>query len=299
MQCKTKFSRENVARSWISSPPALEVLAANVLSLVVQPAEDLEEESMPTPFVRPGFSVFFHSTSAIRSATPTLWELAALGQVEQVARACLESSRSPKDASGKPWACPGVNDKTPGLGFTPLHACVAGLAAVVRGKDVSRPCNPPRPRGCTKRGRRLSMYARLARGYGRPGTRRVRDKGNSGPRQTCDTPRPDVIKDEEAYIGVCRTLLSAGADVQALDARCRTPLALAAAAGSAEVSLIIEGQPTETRIRSRTDSFPSPNHQHWAYCVGFCVAVLIRQLIGPQRHQYFSSPYPLGSNSLY
>lgn len=179
--------------------------------------------------------------------------------MDQVARACLESSRSPKNATGKPWACPGVNDKTPGIGFTPLHACVAGLAAVVRGKDVTRPCSPPQPRGCDHGEPRASIYARLARGYGRPGNRCVRGKANSNARQTSYTPRPDVIKEQDAYIGVCRALLSAGADVQALDARCRTPLALAAAAGSAEVSLVIAGRRAETRIRPENDSFPSPN----------------------------------------
>jgi len=191
------------------------------------------------------------STGAIRSATKTLWESAALGQVGKVARACLESSRSRKHTAGKPWACPGVNDKTPGLGFTPLHACVAGLAAVMRGKDISRPCRPPQPRGWNNGAPQLSLYARLARWHGKPGARHIRDdEGNSNPGHTSYTPMPDAAKDEDAYIRVCSTLLSAGADVQALDARCRTPLALAAAAGSAEVSLVIAGRRPKTRIRS-------------------------------------------------
>ena len=178
--------------------------------------------------------VLSDSMSAIRSATPTLWEAAALGQVEQVARACLESSRSPKGTAGKPWACPGVNDKTPGLGFTPLHACMAGLAATTRGKDVCRPCTPPQPSGGRNNvATQLSLYARLARGCGMPRTRRRREKG------------------EDAYVGVCRTLLSAGADIQALDARCRTPLALAAATGSSEVSPVTVGR-CKTRIRPTT-----------------------------------------------
>lgn len=178
----------------------------------------------------------FARTNEIRSVTPTLWEAAALGDVEHVSRACLESSRTSKDTTGKPWACPGVNHKTPGLGFTPLHACMAGLAAVTGGVDVSRPCTPPRPRGQANGPSRPSLYARLARGYGRP-TRRCGDKNNKNHQKNeVISGSPSLLTGN--YLGVCRTLLSAAADVQALDARCRTPLALAAAAGSLEVRAV-------------------------------------------------------------
>lgn len=153
--------------------------------------------------------------------------------MEHVTRACQESARSAKDTTGKPWACPGVNYKTPGLGFTPLHACIAGLAAVTRGVDVSRPCTPPRPRGQANVPSRPSLYARLARGYGRPARSRGNQSNNINQMRETVLGSPSVVRN---YVGVCRTLLSAAADVQALDARCRTPLALAAAAGSLEVS---------------------------------------------------------------
>ena len=178
-------------------------------------------------------------TSEIRSATPTLWEVAALGDVEHVSRACLDSARSSKDKTGTPWACPGVNRKTPGLGFTPLHACVAGLAAVARGVDVSRPCTPPRPRGQANAPSRPSLYARLARGYGGGRPECTRGHRSSDKDQTTEA----VLGSAGLvgnHVGVCRALLSAAADVQALDTRCRTPLALAAAAGSLEVNRLLK-----------------------------------------------------------
>lgn len=172
--------------------------------------------------------LYYPRTNEIRSAIPSLWEAAALGDVEHVSRACLESSRSSKDTTGKSWACPGVNHKTPGLGFTPLHACMAGLAAATRGVDVCRPCTPPRPRGQRNIPSRPSLYACLAREHGRPtGSRGDKSNKNNG------TGSPGSIGN---YVRVCRTLLSAAADVEALDVRRRTPLALGAAAGSLEVS---------------------------------------------------------------
>lgn len=168
---------------------------------------------------------------------PTLWEAAALGDVERVSRACLKSSRSSKDTTGKPWACPGVNRKTPGLGFSPLHACMAGLAAVARGVDASRPCTPPQPRGQASVPPRPSLYARLARGYGRPTRSRGHRSSNVNQTGEKNVASPGSTGN---HVGVCRTLLSAAADVRALDARCRTPLALAAAAGNLEVSRVTE-----------------------------------------------------------
>lgn len=187
----------------------------------------------------------YSRTTEVRSAIPTLWEAAALGDVERVSRACLESSRSSKDTTGKPWACPGVNHKTPGLGFTPLHACLAGLAAVTRGVDVSRPCTPPRPRGQANAPARPSLYARLARGRGGPAG--SRGKKSSVVPQTGDNTvgSPGSVGN---HVGVCRALLSAAADVQALDARCRTPLALAAAAGNLEVRLVTEQEHTSKNV---------------------------------------------------
>lgn len=134
------------------------------------------------------------------------------------------------------WATGGVNQKTPGLGFTPVHACMAGLAAVAKGVDVTPPCTPPLPLG--QRGRsgtaRLSLFARLAR------EKRLVDGGASARRggacrglKTLGASQAEIA-DNSDHISVCRVLLGAGANVDALDARCRTPLALAAASGSLE-----------------------------------------------------------------
>ncbi|CAM9962215.1 unnamed protein product [Ectocarpus fasciculatus] len=183
-------------------------------------------------------------TDDIRLAMSTIWEAAALGETERVSRSCQEGSRSPRDAISKPWACPGVNSKTPGLGFTPLHACMAGLAAVTRGEDVSLPCTPPRPlhKGA-KVVKRPSLYTRLARRCGKPARRprggiaSTHERNGSGPPELRG--KPPGVFDRRDYIGVCRSLLSAAADVHALDNRCRTPLALAAASGNVEIVEIL------------------------------------------------------------
>lgn len=187
--------------------------------------------------------MYLNRTNEIRLATLTLWEAAAIGKAEQVSLACLESARSPKLSTGKPWSCPGVNDKTPGLGFTPLHACMAGLAAVTRGLDVCPPCTPSSRRPCRRQGRGPdvapppSVYNRLTRV--RNGTTPEDGKGDTRKSGIQDTQtwKGDMAQADpyNGYLVACRTLLSAAADVQALDARCRTPLALAAAAGSLEV----------------------------------------------------------------
>eukprot|EP00903_Cladosiphon_okamuranus_P019482 g17915.t1 len=132
-------------------------------------------------------------TNEIRSATPNLWEAAALGDVEHVSRVCLESARSLKDVSGKPWACPRVNHKTPGLGFTPLHACIAGLAAVTRGVDA--------------------LDAR------------------------CRTPL--ALAAAAGSLEVVETLIKAGADTRAVDVDGNTPLHFAFAYANAEIGAVL------------------------------------------------------------
>lgn len=225
-------------------------------------------------------------TNEVRAASSTIWEAAALGQAEQVSRTILENSLTPKDATtGKPWACPGVNQKTPGLGFTPLHACVAGLAAVVKGVNVSPPCTPPQPCGQVKS--RPSLYAHLARGHGKTATvRRGMEGGNLkakkryAPPASRSLPKGKNVGDGDRprgcdYAGVCRTLLSAAADVQSLDARCRTPLALAAAAGSLEVVEMLLRAGADPRARDLDGNTPS--HFAFAYANVDIAAALARE----------------------
>ncbi|CAM9777410.1 unnamed protein product [Scytosiphon promiscuus] len=204
-------------------------------------------------------------TSEIKSATSTIWQSAALGEAERVSRSCQESSRSSKDTTGKPWRCPGVNSKTPGLGFTPLHACMAGLAAATVGEDVSRPCTPPRSLKLADGGApKRSMYARLALGR--------RRRYGDGASVTRKRNVPATPSDERDYIGVCRALLAAGADVHSLDTRCRTPLALAAAAGSSvavEMLLRAGADP-----RSCDADGNSPLHFAFAYANAAVAALL-------------------------
>lgn len=222
-------------------------------------------------------------TKEVRSASSTIWEAAALGQAEQVARTILENSLAPKDTTGKPWACPGVNQKTQGLGFTPLHACVAGLAAVVGGVNVSGPCTPPQPFGQAKP--RPSLYAHLARGHGkttaRPGTEGDNSKTNKRYAPTSRSlPTGKNVREGHRprrcdFAGVCRTLLSAAADVQSLDARCRTPLALAAAAGSLEVVEMLLRAGADPRAHDIDGNTPS--HFAFAYANVEIAAALARE----------------------
>ncbi|CAM9689933.1 unnamed protein product [Ectocarpus sp. 4 AP-2014] len=200
-------------------------------------------------------------TDDIRLAMSTIWEAAALGETERVSRSCQEGSRSPKDAIGKPWTCPGVNSKTLGLGFTPLHACMAGLAAVTRGEDVSLPCTPPRPlnKG-DKVAQRPSLYTRLARRCGKPACRHRGSVASTRERNDSGTPelrgKPPGVVDRRDYIGVCRALLSAAADVHALDNRCRTPLALASASGNVEIVEILLRAGADPRARDADGNTP-------------------------------------------
>lgn len=224
----------------------------------------------------------FNRTHAISLATSTIWESAALGKAERVSRTCQECFLSSKDKTGKPWGCPGVNSKTPGLGFTPLHACMGGLAAVTRGEDVSRPCTPPRPLvRANDNSSRPSLYARLVLGCHGQARREGRRGGTTGKRNIATTPAEerekslDAIDRRSDYVGVCRTLLAAGADVHALDARCRTPLDLAAAAGSSEaVEMLLraEADPRACDVDGNT-----PLHFAFAYANAAVAALLVKE----------------------
>ncbi|CBJ25448.1 conserved unknown protein [Ectocarpus siliculosus] len=200
-------------------------------------------------------------TDDIRLAMSSIWEAAALGETERVSRSCQEGSRSPKDAIGKPWTCPGVNSKTPGLGFTPLHACMAGLAAVTRGDDVSLPCAPPRLlHKSDKVAQRPSLYTHLARRCCKPARRHRGRVASTRERNDSGTPelrgKPPGAFDRRDYAGACRALLSAAADVHALDNRCRTPLALAAASGNVEIVEILLRAGADPRARDADGNTP-------------------------------------------
>ncbi|CAB1096907.1 unnamed protein product [Ectocarpus sp. CCAP 1310/34] len=219
-------------------------------------------------------------TDDIRLAMSTIWEAAALGETERVSRSCQEGSRSPKDAISKPWTCPGVNSKTPGLGFAPLHACMAGLAAVTRGEDVSLPCTPPRPlsKG-DKVAQRPSLYTRLARRCGKPARRHRGGVASTRERNDSGTPelrgKPPGVFDRRDYIGVCRALLSAAADVHALDNRCRTPLALASASGNVEIVEILLRAGADPRARDADGN--TPLHFAFSYANVAVAAALSRE----------------------
>lgn len=216
------------------------------------------------------FAVPFARADEIRSATPTIWEAAALGLSDKVTHACLESSRSAKNKVGKPWACPGANSKTPGLGFTPLHACVAGLAAITKGLDVSRPCSPPRSRWSREGGARFvprpSLYTRISRERSRPSHSCSR---NMIPRKIAG-----ATGQRGDHLGVCRTLLLNLSDVDALDARCRTPLALAAASGNLEVVEMLLEAGADPRARDTDGN--TPTHFALAYANAEIAAVLVK-----------------------
>lgn len=77
------------------------------------------------------------------------------------------------------------------------------------------------------------------------------------------------------YAGVCRTLLSAAADVQALDARCRTPLALAAAAGSLELVEMLLRAGADPQARDLDGN--TPLHFAFAYANVEVAAALARE----------------------
>ncbi|CAM9614224.1 unnamed protein product, partial [Choristocarpus tenellus] len=209
----------------------------------------------------PGLAI----TESTRAAMTTLWEFAALGQVSGVLRACQESASHPKVGLGVPWAWPDVNDKTSGLGFTPLHACMSGLAARVKGLDVTLPCHPPLPRGGLQNEIRLSvnpqrlgsarwqtprsLFSRMCCSNGKKrellkvglrGTSSLAENTSMDQQRSQGSQR-GLLADNKAqdrvlgYLVVCRTLVSRGAIVDSLDSRCRTPLMLAAAAGVEEI----------------------------------------------------------------
>lgn len=227
-------------------------------------------------------SVHHERTNEVCSATPTIWEAAALGKADRLSHACLESSRSPKDRSNKPWSCPGVNAKSPGLGFTPLHACMAGIAACTRRLDVSRPCTPPRPfvhrRGKIGVASQPSLYTVLAREPITPADR----GGRCGIGRKSDLYCPVLTGEQgcsanraDDHLRTCRILLSAAADVNALDARCRTPLALAAASGSllaVEMLLQAGADPQASDADGNT-----PVHFALAYANAAIAAVLAKE----------------------
>lgn len=199
--------------------------------------------------------------------------------------ACLESARSPRHPVGKPWVCPGVSDKTPGLGFTPLHACMAGLGAALGGVDLSALYAPPRPRGThndtrLKDARGTSLYTRLARAWKKRTP--FGDKMNAGsgadPAFNLSREQGGVRRGDERcpeHLGVCRTLLSAAADVDALDSLCRTPLFLAAAAGSLQaVEMLLEAKADPRAVDADGNS---PTHFALAYANAAIAAALTKE----------------------
>lgn len=162
---------------------------------------------------------------------------------------------------------------------------MAGLGAVQKGLDVSPPCTPLLP-GKRRGIRRCvapqpSLYTQLVR------ERQRRNFVISGSRgdfrnsqKVGNRSYPDALREEGTsgvprnndYLGSCRMLLSAGADVDALDARCRTPLALAAATGSMEaVEMLLKAgaNPRAVDIDGNT-----PAHFAFAYANAAIGAVL-------------------------
>lgn len=253
----------------------------------------------------PTLDTMIDSTDDVLSVTPTIWEAAARGDAARVSRACTESSRCPKAegatlGSSKPWARPGVNDKTPGLGFTPLHACMAGLAALARGLDVSPPCSPPRPRGLQQeRGRahfyvctrRPSLFSRLVRERGLRGatktvrcsrgeicnrTTQTRNAGGPATLQQVSVGTADIhTHGNNDHLAVCRTLLSSAVDVNALDARCRAPLSLAAASGSVVAVEMLLGAGADPNAVDADGN--TPTHFALAYANAAIAAVLAKE----------------------
>lgn len=207
---------------------------------------------------RPSFVFNVRRNTAVRSALSTLWEAAAGGCAKDVAQACLENSRQRKSGAdkGSPWSWPDVNTKSPGLGFTPLHACMAGLAAVSKGLDVSLPCTPARPSG-----RNVSCVASKSR-Y----SRLARQRNSSD----CSAKRSS-----SEYVAACRVLLASGANADALDARCRTPLCLAAASGSVEATeILLNGGADPCAVDADGNS---PAHFAFAYANAAVAATLAKE----------------------
>lgn len=153
-----------------------------------------------------------------------------------------------------------MHSKTRGLGFTPLHACMAGLAAKTKRLDISVPCTPCTTEDNTRSGgkpvppRGRSLYERLARQNER------QHLGNGSFRGSGD------------HLAVCRPLLSATADPEAMDARCRTPLAMASAAGNLEAVKVLLEAGADPRVADADGNTPA--HFGFAYVNVAVVALL-------------------------
>lgn len=155
---------------------------------------------------------------------------------------------------------------------------MAGLGAIMKGVDVSPPCTPPqlcgRQRNKPDISPQPSLYARLAREQRRLTSSAGGNKTTEGipiSREVryCYANRP------EHHLGACRALLSAAADVNACDTRCRTPLALAAASGSLEaVEILLEEGADPQAIDTDGNT---PAHFALAYANAAIAAVLVRE----------------------
>lgn len=81
------------------------------------------------------------------------------------------------------------------------------------------------------------------------------------------------------HLAVCRTLLSAAVEVNALDARCRAPLALAAASGSAEAVEMLLGAGADPNAADADGN--TPTHFALAYANAAIAAVLAKEGADP------------------
>lgn len=84
----------------------------------------------------------------------------------------------------------------------------------------------------------------------------------------------DATCQRRDHLGVCRALLFALSDVDALDDRCRTPLSLAAASGDVEVVEMLLEAGADPRA-SDTDG-NTPAHFALAYANAEIAAVLVK-----------------------
>lgn len=170
---------------------------------------------------------------------------------------------------------------------------------------MSPPCSPPRPRGFQQEsgGGRLyvdtrqqpSLFSRLVRERRLGGAKTARNRrGELGDRkaQTRNAsvgPVTTVLQQVNGgviaahhathgnndHLAVLRTLLCATADVNALDARCRTPLALAAASGSVEaVEILLSAGADPNAVDADGNT---PTHFALAYANAAIAAVLAKE----------------------
>lgn len=218
------------------------------------------------------FDLSLDRTASARRALSSAWESAARGDPDAVSRLCFEDDRSSRlFRSRAPWLAHEVDKTSQMLGFTALHACMAGLTAVSKGLDVS-PRHPPslsRKDGHHPRARH-SLYAHLVREMrtvieGTPRHHHHKDRAPDG--------RSHGIADAD-HISVCCILLSSGARVDAQDALCRTPLTLASATGNLNAVEILLAAGADPRSADRDGN--TPVHFALAYANAAVAAVLAK-----------------------